>query len=650
MRWLLWWRVAAPSAAAARGRSRRRRHLRRRRRRRRQRRRRHPTRGAPPGRGGRARRRHRRDPRAALDRHRPLATDGDSAGAGSQRTCRRSPSASSARTGGSARARVVAARSSPHCPPGCGRGARQRASPGCELERIVSRHVGPPPKVAIGRGAGRRRPALALPPRVAALPRRPAAVGGGQLRRVGVRAAAQPLRVGRARPDAVHARHLGGVRARRRHRRPARRDPRRRQLPARQRRARRRARALYHYNPSSDYVEGGVPLRPADPGRLARLLRVLRLAGCTWRGKPVEPGKGRGCRPKHRPHGPPPRRPARPARRRRLAAGLHEVDQRSAHRRRHVGVLDQAQQDPGRQGRWPRPHPHVRRRLRPGRGRRLHRGLRERRQGHRRRRDLEQDGRDDDVQPRRRPRLFPRPPREDHVRRRQGAQAQDPPPAGGLAPAAEDARALLRHRCPRCERREAGQDRDLQPQGQAHSRRIVRRPCRRSSWALAGCVSQVGGTIDFERRSGAGGGPVAWRRPRPPTRCCTAATGTLPGRLPDGKGQRGADDLRPAGRPGVLVAVGVAARHAARAVSKAGFAYVLDGGAGGSGRRCRAAVRRSWPRSLRDGSRVATLELLGELAPPSPSAPPARRPRWASTRICSLPRPTAAGATWWRGT
>src|SRR5438045_2277011 len=59
------------------------------------------------------------------------------------------------------------------------------------------------------------------------------------------RTAAIPERVSRAErgrgagPDAVNARDLGRVRARRRHPRSGRRDPRRRELPARERRARR---------------------------------------------------------------------------------------------------------------------------------------------------------------------------------------------------------------------------------------------------------------------------------------------------------------------------------------------------------------------------------------------------------------------------
>ena len=175
---------------------------------------------------------------AAIDDWRGVGRSRPRRAARGGRACTRC--ASSASTACSAAGRRSPGGCSRRCPPRLRAEARDNVLARHELSRIVSQRNGPPPKIAIGRAAARGRAALALPARVEALPGRPAAAGGGQLRRVGLRPAAQPLDLRRPRPDAVHARHLGGLRARRRHRRPARRDPRRRQLPARQRRPGRR--------------------------------------------------------------------------------------------------------------------------------------------------------------------------------------------------------------------------------------------------------------------------------------------------------------------------------------------------------------------------------------------------------------------------
>ena len=118
-------------------------------------------------------------------------------------------------------------------------GARQRARPPrAQPDRFRAQRPAAEDRDRPRRARGRA--ALALPARLEALPGRPAAARRGQLRRVGLRPAPQPLDLRRPRPDAVHAGDLGGLRPRRRHRRPARRDPRRGELPARQRRPARR--------------------------------------------------------------------------------------------------------------------------------------------------------------------------------------------------------------------------------------------------------------------------------------------------------------------------------------------------------------------------------------------------------------------------
>src|SRR5512133_1233525 len=83
------------------------------------------------------------------------------------------------------------------------------------------------------RRAGRR-PTPSLPRGAAALPRWLERAGGGQLHRVGVQQAPQREHRGRAGADAVHSLHVAGLRARRQRPRPARRRPRRRELPARE--------------------------------------------------------------------------------------------------------------------------------------------------------------------------------------------------------------------------------------------------------------------------------------------------------------------------------------------------------------------------------------------------------------------------------
>ena len=119
-------------------------------------------------------------------------------------------------------------------------------------------HRRDPARARAARARGRRgaggRAALGVRRGGAALWRALVGAGGGQLRRVGVRARAQRERGRRARADAVPPVDLEGLRPRRRHRRPARRDPRRGPLPHARGRAANVDRALFAYNHSSAYV------------------------------------------------------------------------------------------------------------------------------------------------------------------------------------------------------------------------------------------------------------------------------------------------------------------------------------------------------------------------------------------------------------
>src|SRR5207253_132059 len=140
--------------------------------------------------------------------------------------------------------------------------------------------------------SARRPPARLLPGGAAAIQSRLERPGRGQLRRVRVQQA--PQRELRRRPgtDAVPALDLAQVRARRRRARPARRDPRRGQLPARERRSAELPARPLPLQPFPALRRRRSPLREQDPLRPAGVLRLLQPAG-------LRPHAAR-ARPSHR--------------------------------------------------------------------------------------------------------------------------------------------------------------------------------------------------------------------------------------------------------------------------------------------------------------------------------------------------------------
>src|SRR5262249_11147490 len=100
-----------------------------------------------------------------------------------------------------------------------------------------------------------------------------------QLRRERLQQAPQRERYGGAGPDAVHAGDVAGLRSRRRRPRPSRRDPRRRELPARERRAEEPAPGPLPLQPLAAVRRCCAPLCGEDPRRPPRSLRVLRATG-----------------------------------------------------------------------------------------------------------------------------------------------------------------------------------------------------------------------------------------------------------------------------------------------------------------------------------------------------------------------------------
>src|SRR5215211_2455907 len=154
--------------------------------------------------------------------------------------------------------------------------------PGRDLRTAAARQ--PLPAAAAERVPGRsRRAARAAAPLLrrgrAAVRRLLARARGGQLRRVGVQQAPERELGRRAGADAVPAVDVAGVRARRRHPRPARRDHRRGELPACERRSARLPARPLPLQPVVELRERSPTLRAPDPRRRAGLLRLLQPPG-----------------------------------------------------------------------------------------------------------------------------------------------------------------------------------------------------------------------------------------------------------------------------------------------------------------------------------------------------------------------------------
>ena len=135
-----------------------------------------------------------RRPVAAIDRWRAAATPRRAPGRRAR--ARRAPAAIYRWLG---RRRALSRQVIAALPPGCERGAGQRRRR-LELERIISEHVGPPPKIVVRAGRAAGRAALALPARLAALQVGPpllAAVNFVESASAGCATAASPARAAR---------------------------------------------------------------------------------------------------------------------------------------------------------------------------------------------------------------------------------------------------------------------------------------------------------------------------------------------------------------------------------------------------------------------------------------------------------------------